>query len=179
MITLFFPAFMLKSFQGHHPKIAASAFIEDSAQVIGDVVVGENSSIWFHAVVRGDVNAIRIGKDSNIQDNSVVHGYKAKYSVTIGDRVSVAHSVCLHGCVIEDDCLIGMGAIVMNGARIGRGAIIAAGSLVPEKMQVPPGSVYMGSPARLHRAASEADRLMIATHAANYVEYKNQYMQLP
>ncbi|MGH9412790.1 MAG: gamma carbonic anhydrase family protein [Terriglobales bacterium] len=168
---------MLKSFQGQHPKIAASAFIEDSAQVIGDVVVGEHASIWFHAVVRGDVNAIRIGRESNLQDHCVVHGFKEKFAVTIGDRVSVAHAVCLHGCVIEDDCLIGIGAIVMNGARVGRGSIIAAGALVPEGMQVPPGSVYMGAPARLHRAASESDRGMIATHAANYVTYKNQYLQ--
>ncbi|MGH9476939.1 MAG: gamma carbonic anhydrase family protein [Terriglobales bacterium] len=168
---------MLKRFHGHHPKIAATAFIEDSAQVIGDVVVGEHSSIWFHAVVRGDVNAIRIGSESNLQDLCVVHGFKAKFSVSIGDRVSVAHSVCLHGCTVEDDCLIGIGAIIMNGARIGRGSIIAAGALVPEGVEVPPGSVFMGSPARLHRQATDADRRMIATHAANYIGYKDQYLR--
>ncbi|MGH9467290.1 MAG: gamma carbonic anhydrase family protein [Terriglobales bacterium] len=169
---------MLKTFLGHHPAIAHTAFIEDSAQLVGDIVVGEHSSIWFHAVVRGDVNAIRIGRESNIQDLCVLHGFKGKYSVMIGDRVSIAHAVCLHGCVIEDDCLIGIGAIVMNGARIGSGSIIAAGALVPEGMQVPPGSVYMGRPARLHRQATPADGEMIATHAANYVRYKDQYLQV-
>ena len=167
---------MLKSFHGRHPRIAASAYIEDSAQIIGDVVVGEDSSIWFHAVVRGDVNAIRIGRESNIQDNCVVHGYKEKHAVAVGDRVTVAHSVNLHGCTIEDDCLIGIGAIVMNGAHIGHHSIIAAGTLVPEGMQIPPGSVYLGAPARRHREASDGDRRMISTHAANYVEYKNQYL---
>jgi len=167
---------MLKSFLGRHPKIAASAFIEDSAQVVGDVVVGEHSSIWFHAVVRGDVHAIRIGRETNIQDNCVLHGYKDLHPVTLGDRVTVAHAVNLHGCLVEDDCLIGIGAIVLNGARIGQGSIIAAGALVPEGTQVPPGSVFMGAPARLHRRASDADRQLIARHAANYVAYKDQYL---
>ena len=168
---------MLKSFLGHHPKIAASAFIEDSAQVIGDVMVGEDASIWFNAVVRGDVNAIRIGPESNIQDNCVLHGYKDKHTVELGARVSVAHGAVLHGCVIEDDCLIGIGAIVLNGARIGRGSIVAAGTLVPEGMAVAAGSVVMGRPARLRRAASAADGALIARHAANYVGYKNHYLE--
>lgn len=167
---------MLRSFLGHHPLIAAGAFIEDSAQVIGDVVVGENSSIWFHAVVRGDVHAIRIGCETNIQDNCCMHGYKDAFAVALGDRVTVAHGVNLHGCVIEDDCLIGIGAIIMNGARIGRGSIIAAGALVPEGVQVPAGSVYMGAPARLHRRATAADQALIARHAANYLTYKDQYL---
>ncbi|MGH9418266.1 MAG: gamma carbonic anhydrase family protein [Terriglobales bacterium] len=167
---------MLRSFQGRHPKIAASAFIEDSAQVIGDVVVGENSSIWFHAVVRGDVNQIRIGQETNIQDGCVLHGFKGKHAVVLGDRVTVAHAVNLHGCTIEDDCLIGIGAIIMNGVRVGAGSIIAAGTLVPEGVQVPAGSVYMGVPAREHRSATDADRRMIREHAANYVGYKNEYL---
>lgn len=167
---------MLKSFLGRHPKIAASAYIEDSAQVIGDVVVGEHSSIWFHAVVRGDVHSIRIGRESNVQDNCVLHGYTGKHPVVLGNRVTVAHSVNLHGCQVEDDCLIGIGAIVLNGARIGAGSIVAAGSLVPEGMQVPPGSVVVGVPARRLRAATDEDRQMIASHAANYVGYKDQYL---
>jgi len=167
---------MLKSFLGRHPKIAASAFIEDSAQVIGDVVVGEHSSIWFHAVVRGDVHAIRIGRETNVQDNCVLHGYKDLHPVTLGDRVTVAHAVNLHGCLVEDDCLIGIGAIVLNGARIGSGSIIAAGALVPEGTHVPPGSVFLGAPARLHRRATDADRALIARHAANYVGYKDHYL---
>ena len=168
---------MLKSFLGRHPKIAASAFIEDSAQVIGEVEVGEDASIWFNAVVRGDVHAIRIGRATNVQDNCVLHGYKGQYAVELGERVTVAHGVNLHGCVIEDDCLIGIGAIVLNGARIGRGSIVAAGTLVPERMQVEPGSVVLGRPARRHREATAADRALIARHAANYVEYKNQYLE--
>lgn len=146
---------------------------------MGDVVVGEHSSIWFHAVVRGDVHSIRIGRETNIQDNCVLHGYKGKFPVLLGDRVTVAHSVNLHGCVVEDECLIGIGAIVLNGARIGAGSIVAAGSLVPEGMQVPPGSVYMGAPARLRRPANDADRALIAIHAANYLGYKNEYLSLP
>ena len=167
---------MLLSFLGRHPQIAASAFIEDSAQVIGDVVVGEHSSVWFNAVVRGDVHAIRIGRETNIQDNCTVHGYKGKFAVELGDRVTVAHGVNLHGYVIEDDCLIGIGAIIMNGARIGHGSIIAAGALVPEGTAVPPGSVYMGAPARWRRQATAADQEMVARHAANYVVYKDQYL---
>ncbi|HXR98514.1 MAG TPA: gamma carbonic anhydrase family protein [Terriglobales bacterium] len=167
---------MLKSFQHRHPKIAASAFVEDSAQVIGDVLVGEDSSIWFNAVVRGDVNSIRIGRESNVQDNCVLHGYKGKFPVLVGDRVTVAHSVNLHGCVIGDDCLIGIGAIVMNGATVGPGSIIAAGALVTEGTVVEAGSVYIGAPARRLRASTEADRAMIAIHAANYVGYKNEYL---
>lgn len=147
--------------------------------MIGDVVVGEHSSIWFNAVVRGDVHSIRIGAETNIQDNCVLHGYKERHPVLLGDRVSVAHGVVLHGCVIEDDCLIGIGAVILNGVTIGAGSIIAAGALVPEGTKVPAGSVYMGAPAKLHRAATEADRTMIAIHAANYVAYKEQYLALP
>lgn len=167
---------MLKSFQHKHPRIAASAYIEESAQVIGDVLVGEDSSIWFNAVVRGDVNSIRIGRESNIQDNSVLHGYKGKFPVLVGDRVTVAHSVNLHGCVIGDDCLIGIGAIVMNGATVAPYSIIAAGALVTEGMILEPASVYVGAPARRLRASTDADRAMIAVHAANYIGYKNEYL---
>lgn len=167
---------MIKPFLGRHPRIAASAFIEDSAQVIGDVEVGENSSVWFHAVLRGDVHTIRVGAGTNIQDGSILHGYRGKHPVWLGDRVTIAHGVNLHGCRIEDDCLIGIGAIVLNGARIGAGSIVAAGTLVPEGAVIVPGSVMMGSPARLHRQASADDRRLIERHAADYVDYKNQYL---
>lgn len=167
---------MLKSFLGHHPKIAASAYIEESAQIIGDVVIGPDSSVWFNAVVRGDVHSIRIGRESNVQDLCVLHGYKDRFAVTLGDRVTVAHSVTLHGCTVEDDCLIGMGAVVLNGARIGRGSLVAAGAVVPEGMEIPPGSLVMGLPARVKRSVNAEETAMIARHAANYVRYKEQYV---
>lgn len=166
---------MLKSFLGHHPKIAASAYVEDSAQIIGDVVIGPESSVWFNAVVRGDVHAIRIGSQTNIQDVCVLHGYKDRFAVSLGDRVTVAHAVTLHGCAIEDDCLIGMGAVILNGARIGRGSLVAAGAVVPEGAQIPPGSLVMGVPGRVKRPVNAEETAMITRHAANYVRYKEQY----
>jgi carbonic anhydrase/acetyltransferase-like protein (isoleucine patch superfamily) len=167
---------VLKSFLGHHPKIAASAYVEESAQIIGDVVIGPDSSVWFNAVVRGDVHSIRIGRESNVQDLCVLHGYKDRFAVTLGDRVTVAHSVTLHGCAVEDDCLIGIGAVVLNGARIGRGSLVAAGAVVPEGMEIPPGSLVMGLPARVKRPVNAEETAMIARHAANYVRYKEQYV---
>ena len=116
---------MIRPYQGIYPKIAASAYVDQAAHVIGDVTMGERASIWPSAVARGDVNRIEIGADSNIQDGSVLHGELDLYPVLIGDRVTVGHMVCLHGCVVEDDCLIGIGAIVLNGARIGRGSVVA------------------------------------------------------
>ncbi len=169
---------MVKSFLGHHPKIAASAYIEESAQIIGDVVIGEESSVWFNAVVRGDVHSIRIGRQSNIQDCSVLHGYKDTWPVTVGDRVSVAHSVTLHGCTVEDDCLIGMGAVLLNGVTVGKGSIVGAGAVVPEGMRIPPGSLVLGLPARVKRPVTEKETAMIARHASNYLLYKKQYQEM-
>ena len=125
--------------------------MDDSAQIIGDVVLGEHASVWMNAVVRGDVYAIRIGAHSNIQDCSVLHGMKNTYGVTLGEYVTVGHSVTLHGCEIEDRCLIGMGSIILNGAKIGAGSIIAAGTLIPERTVVEPGSLWMGSPGKFRR----------------------------
>ena len=119
---------MLRPYKGIQPKIAAGCYVDESAQVIGDVVLGENSAIWMNAVVRGDVNSIRIGANSNVQDCSVLHGMLNKYKVIVGDWVTVGHNVTLHGCTIEDDCLIGMGAVILNNAVVGKGSIIAAGS---------------------------------------------------
>ncbi|MCA2965726.1 MAG: gamma carbonic anhydrase family protein, partial [Acidobacteriaceae bacterium] len=122
---------MIRSFQGVRPSMADSAYIDPAAVVIGDVTIGENVSIWPHATLRGDVNKIFIGDDSNIQDNAVVHVEHKLYECHVGRRVTVGHSVVLHGCVIEDDSLIGIGAIVLNGARVGQGSVVAAGTLVP------------------------------------------------
>jgi carbonic anhydrase/acetyltransferase-like protein (isoleucine patch superfamily) len=130
---------MIRSYRGILPKIAASAYIDPSAQVIGDVVVGERSSIWPNVTARGDVNTIRIGDDTNIQDNSVLHCDAGLFPLHIGHRVTVGHLAMLHGCSIEDDCLIGIGAVVLNGAKIGKGSVIAAGAVVPEGAEVPSG----------------------------------------
>jgi carbonic anhydrase/acetyltransferase-like protein (isoleucine patch superfamily) len=150
--------------------------VDESAQIIGDVALGEHASVWMNAVVRGDVFAIRIGAYSNIQDCSVLHGMKEKYGVVIGEHVTVGHSVTLHGCTIEDRCLIGMGAIILNGARIGAGSIIAAGTLIPEQTIVEPGSLWIGSPGKFRRALEEKDQEMILQYAKNYLGYKESYL---
>ena len=124
---------MIRAYKGIMPAIPASCYVDESAQIIGDVVLGDHASIWMNAVVRGDVHSIRIGAYSNIQDCSVLHGMKEQYGVFLGQYVTVGHSATLHGCTIEDRCLIGMGSIILNGARIGAGSIIAAGTLIPEK----------------------------------------------
>lgn len=167
---------MLKSYRHHHPRIAASAFIEESAQLVGDVLVGEDASIWFLAVVRGDVHSIRIGRATNIQDGCILHVQKDRFPLTLGERVTVGHGAILHGCSIADECLIGMGARVLNGAVVGRGSIIAAGALVPEGMQVPPGSMCMGLPARVVRPLRAEESELIRRSAENYVAYKNDYL---
>jgi len=168
---------MIRAYRGVSPKVAASAYVDSSAQVIGDVWIGERSSIWPNTTVRGDVNSIRIGEESNVQDNSCLHVQRGEWPTILGDRVTVAHSATLHGCVVEDDCLIGIGAIVLNGARVGAGSIIAAGALVPEGMQIPPGSVVMGVPARVRRAVTETDTARIRRHAANYIRYREMYKE--
>jgi len=166
---------MIRSYRGVGPTIAASAYIDPGAQVIGDVEVGERSSIWPNATLRGDVNRIRIGAGSNVQDNAVLHGDLDQYAVVVGDRVTVGHSAVLHGCQVEDDCLIGIGAIVLNGARIGRGSVIAAGSLVPEEMEVPPDSLAMGVPATVLRPVSEAERARFTRNSLNYLCYAEDF----
>ena len=160
---------MIRSYRGIRPRIAASTYIDPSAQVIGDVEIGERSSVWPNAVLRGDVNAIRIGEETNIQDNSVLHGQTGEYPVTIGNRVTVGHSTVLHGCAVEDDCLIGIGAILLNGARIGRGSVVAAGSLVPEGAAIPPDSLALGAPANVQRPVSGKERERLRASCARYV----------
>ena len=159
------------------PTIPDSCYVDESAQVIGDVVLGENASIWMNAVLRGDVHSIRIGAHSNVQDCSMLHGMKQQYGVFVGEYVTVGHSVTLHGCTIEDRCLIGMGSIILNGAKIGAGSIIAAGTLIPEKVVVEPGSLWMGSPGKLLRKVEEKDQETILRYAKNYLEYKDSYLK--
>lgn len=161
---------MIRSFRGKTPKVAPSAYIDSSAQVIGDVVVGERSSIWPNVSIRGDVNSIRIGDETSIQDNSVLHvDYEDELKLTIGSRVTVGHRVVLHGCTIENDALIGIGAIVLNGARIGSGSIVAAGALVPEGMQIPANSVVMGVPGKVRREVTPDERERFRANVEHYV----------
>jgi carbonic anhydrase/acetyltransferase-like protein (isoleucine patch superfamily) len=167
---------MIRPYKGISPTIPASCYVDPSAQIIGDVVLGEHASVWMNAVIRGDVFKIRIGAHSNVQDCSVLHGMKEKYGVFLGDYVTVGHSVTLHGCTIEDRCLIGMGCIILNGARIGSGSIIAAGTLIPEKTVVEPGSLWMGSPGKLRRKLSDDDQKTIMQYANNYLGYKESYL---
>jgi carbonic anhydrase/acetyltransferase-like protein (isoleucine patch superfamily) len=166
---------MIRTYLGHAPQIAASAYIDPQAVVIGDVVIGEHSSVWPCAVLRGDVNFMRIGSRTNIQDGSVLHVMRDTNPLVLGDNVTVGHAVVLHGCTIESRCLIGMGSIILNGAKIGAGSIIAAGTLVPERTVVPPGSLFMGQPGKLRRALSPEDLESIDRYAQRYVEYKDTY----
>ncbi|MGA2922287.1 MAG: gamma carbonic anhydrase family protein [Candidatus Sulfotelmatobacter sp.] len=159
------------------PTIPASCYVDESAQIIGDVVLGEHASVWMNAVLRGDVYAIRVGAHSNIQDCSVLHGMKNIYGVTVGEYVTVGHSVTLHGCVIEDRCLIGMGSIILNGAKICAGSIIAAGTLIPERTVVEPGSLWMGSPGKFRRKLENGEDEMIMRYATNYLGYKEDYLR--
>ena len=170
-----YTAIMIRAYRGILPKIAASAYIDQSAQVIGDVAVGERSSIWPNVSARGDVNSIRIGDDSNIQDNCVLHCDAGRFPLAIGDRVTVGHLAMLHGCTIEDDCLIGIGAIVLNGAKIGRGSVIAAGAVVPEGAEVPAESMVMGVPAKVKRALTTEERERFRQNAQHYVEAARIY----
>jgi len=167
---------MIRSYKGITPQFPDTCYIDDSAQLIGDVILGEHSSIWMNSVLRGDVHQIRVGHYSNIQDNCVLHGMKELYGVYLGDYVSVGHSAILHGCKIEDRCLIGMGSIILNGAVIGSGSIIAAGTLIPEKTVVEPNSLWMGSPGKFRRRLDEKDQETILRYADNYLGYKESYL---
>lgn len=166
---------MLKPYKGKWPKLNATVFIEDSAQVIGDVELGENSSVWFNAVVRGDVHYIRIGSRTNVQDNCTLHVTKDTYPLIIGDDVTIGHNVVLHGCTVKDRCLIGMGAIVLDNAVIGEDSMVGAGALVTEGMQVPPGSLVLGIPAKVVRELKPEEKARILKSAQNYIEYSSNY----
>jgi gamma-carbonic anhydrase len=167
---------MIRTFQGIKPTVPLSCFIEETGVVIGDVVMGEHCSIWFHAVVRGDVHSIRIGDRTNVQDLCILHVTNDTHSLVIGNEVTIGHGVILHGCTINDRVLIGMGAIVMDGAVIGEDSVVGAGALVVEGMIVPPKSLILGSPGRVRRAVSEAELAWIKESAENYVKYAGQYL---
>jgi carbonic anhydrase/acetyltransferase-like protein (isoleucine patch superfamily) len=170
---------MIRSYQGRLPQIPASCYVDLSAQVIGDVVLGEHSSVWMNAVLRGDVNSIRVGANSNVQDCAVLHGQRNLYPVIVGDWVTIGHNATVHGCVVEDAVLIGMGVTVLNNSLIGEGSIIAAGAVVPENTVVPPRTLWAGVPAKLRRELSDKDRALILEYAQNYVDYTEIYLAEP
>jgi len=168
---------VLRPYRGQFPRVDPTAFVDASAQVIGDVEIGEESSVWMCAVVRGDVNTIRVGRRTNIQDGTIVHAMTGTHPTTIGDNVTIGHGALVHGCTIENQVLIGMGAILLNGARIGTGSIVAAGTLVVENMTVPPKSLVMGSPGKVRRLLTHAEIAEIQTYADRYVGYRLEYME--
>ena len=169
---------MLRIFRNHAPKVAPSAYVDDSAQVIGDVVIGEESSVWMNAVVRGDVNHIRIGSRTNVQDGTIVHVMREpSHPTTVGDDVTVGHGVILHGCSVADRCLIGMGAILLNGSSVGEDCIVAAGTLLPEGMAVPARSLVMGTPGKVRRSLTDDEVAFILQSAQNYVTYRLDYCE--
>jgi carbonic anhydrase/acetyltransferase-like protein (isoleucine patch superfamily) len=170
---------MIRTFQGIKPTVPASCFIEETGVVIGDVVMGEECSVWFHAVIRGDVNYIRIGQRTNIQDLCMLHVTHDTHPLIIGNEVTVGHNVVLHGCTIKDRVLVGMGAIIMDGAVIGEDSVVGAGSLVTEGTIVPPKSLILGSPAKVKRPVTDKELAWIKESAENYVKYARQYRDDP
>ena len=167
---------MLRPHRGRLPRVHPSAYIDDSAQVIGEVEIGEESSVWMSVVIRGDVNWIRIGRRSNVQDGTIIHVMRDTHPTVIGDDVTIGHAAVIHGCTIEDRVLVGMGAIILNGARIGTGSIVAAGALVVEGMEVPPRSLVMGSPGKVKRPLRDEEVATIQMYADRYVKYRLDYM---
>jgi carbonic anhydrase/acetyltransferase-like protein (isoleucine patch superfamily) len=170
---------MIRSYQGRLPQIPASCYVDISAQVTGDVILGAHSSVWMNAVLRGDVNSIRVGANSNVQDCAVLHGQRNLYPVIVGDWVTIGHNATVHGCVVEDTVLIGMGVTILNDAHIGEGSIIAAGAVVPEHTVVPPRTLWAGVPAKLRRELGDKDRALILEYAQNYLDYVEIYLKEP
>jgi carbonic anhydrase/acetyltransferase-like protein (isoleucine patch superfamily) len=173
---------MIRSFQGVHPRVDPSAFIAETAVLVGDVTVGPQSSVWYNVVARGDVNFIRIGARTNIQDLTMLHVTHRKHAedpgapLVIGDDVTVGHSVTLHGCTLEKGCFIGMQALVMDKAVVGEGALIGARAMVTEGTVVPPHTLWVGAPARFKRELTPEEIAWLARSPQNYVRYARQYL---
>jgi carbonic anhydrase/acetyltransferase-like protein (isoleucine patch superfamily) len=168
---------MIRTYQGIHPVIPASCYVDPSCQIIGDVQLGEHASVWMNAVLRGDVNSIRVGARSNVQDCAVLHGQRYLYPVLVGEMVTIGHNATVHGCVVEDMVLIGIGAVVLNNARIGEGSIVAAGAVIPEQTVIPPRSLVAGVPGKVRRTLGDADRELILKYANNYLDYVAIYLR--
>jgi carbonic anhydrase/acetyltransferase-like protein (isoleucine patch superfamily) len=168
---------VLRPFRGTSPRVHPTAFVDASAQVIGDVEIGDESSVWMCTVIRGDVHWIKVGKRTSIQDGTIVHAMTGTHPTSIGDNVTVGHAAVIHGCTIEDQCLIGMGAILLNGSHVGAGSIVAAGALLVEGQKVPPRSLVMGSPGKVKRLLTQAEIADIQKYADRYVGYRLDYME--
>ncbi|MFV0389033.1 MAG: gamma carbonic anhydrase family protein [Pyrinomonadaceae bacterium] len=167
---------MIRSFQNNTPRIHESAYIAENATVIGDVEIAAWSSIWFGCVLRGDVNSIRIGERTNIQDGTIIHVSRAKrHSTTIEDEVTIGHSATIHGCVVETGCLIGIGAIVLDGAQIGRNSLVGAGALVTPETKIPPRSLVLGSPAKVVRKLTDDEIANLEKFCQGYIELSTEY----
>jgi carbonic anhydrase/acetyltransferase-like protein (isoleucine patch superfamily) len=167
---------MIRTHRGRLPRVHPTAFVDDSAQVIGEVEIGEESSVWMCVVIRGDVNWIRIGRRTNIQDGTIVHVMTGTHPTTLGDNVTIGHGAIIHGCTVEDRCLIGMGAVLLNGSHVGTESIVAAGTLLVEGMRVPPRSLVMGSPGKVKRTLSHDEVAGIQGYADRYVGYRLDYL---
>lgn len=167
---------VIRPYRGKYPEVDPSVYLADSAVVIGDVVIGRDSSIWFHTVVRGDINFIRIGERTNIQDGCVLHVAHEAHALVIGSDVTVGHGAIVHACTVRDGCLVGMGAIILDGAVIGENSLVAAGSLVKMNDVIPAGVLAAGSPARVVRPLTADEIGSLKDTAAGYVEYAKNYL---
>ncbi|HSN91512.1 MAG TPA: gamma carbonic anhydrase family protein [Anaeromyxobacteraceae bacterium] len=166
---------LIRPYGGKTPRLHETAFAAETSVVVGDVEIGEESSLWFGAVVRGDVNHVRLGARTNLQDLSVVHVTGGTHPTIVGDDVTVGHRAVLHGCTVKDRCLVGIGAIVMDGAVVGPDAMVGAGALVPPGMVVPPGTLALGAPARVKRDLTAEELAFLPRSARNYARYAEQY----
>jgi gamma-carbonic anhydrase len=167
---------IVRTIDGHTPVLGAGVFLAETCAVIGDVVIGDASSIWYATVIRGDVMAIRIGARTSIQDGAVVHVTGGRFGTTIGSDCTVGHGAIIHACTVEDSCLIGMGSTILDGARVGRGSLVGAGALVTPGTDIPPGSLVLGAPARVVRPIQPKEREQIEQGAAHYVELARRYL---
>lgn len=168
---------MITGIGGREPEIDETAFVAPTASVIGGVTLGPGASVWYGAVVRGDVEAISVGASSNVQDNCTLHADPG-FPVSVGERVSIGHNAVVHGATVEDDCLIGMGATVLNGAVIGAGSLVAAQALVPQGMIVPPGSLVAGVPAKVRRELSQEERQGVTLNGTMYAELAKAHREV-
>jgi gamma-carbonic anhydrase len=170
---------IIRSYQGKAPSIGEGVFLAETAAVIGDVVIGARSSVWYGTVVRGDVFHIRVGEETSLQDNTVIHVTSGKHATIIGDRVTVGHGVTLHGCTVGDRCIIGMGAIVLDEAHVGARSVVGAGALLTPGTVIPEGHLAIGSPARVKRPLTDGELRWIETSADHYVELARRYLAAP
>ena len=166
---------MIHAYQGVLPKIHQTAFVEDSAQVVGDVELAEDSSVWFNVVIRGDVNAVRIGRGTNIQDGTVIHVNRGRFPTILEEFVTVGHGARVHGCHVKSNCLIGIGAIVLDGVVLEEECLVAAGALVVPGTKAPRGSLLMGAPARVRRSVTPEDLELIHRSAQNFIRLRADY----